>query len=80
MRNAYIILVRKSEGERSLRSLRRRWEVFIKMSLRGMGSDWIRMAWDRDRRQALVNTDSIKAGELIDYLNVLSACKGLLHE
>jgi hypothetical protein len=36
-RNAYRILVRKPEGKRPLRGLRRRWEDNIKMDLRELG-------------------------------------------
>jgi hypothetical protein len=34
MRNAYKILVRKSEGKRPLRKLRHRWEENIGMNLK----------------------------------------------
>jgi hypothetical protein len=50
MRNAYKILVGKSEGKRSLRRPRNRWEN-IKMYLRenGFGGvDWIHVTQDRD--------------------------------
>jgi hypothetical protein len=58
-RNAYRILVGKSEGKRPLGSLRRRWVDNIKMDLREIvwdGVDWICLAQDRDQWRALVNT------------------------
>jgi hypothetical protein len=59
VRGAYKILVGRPEGRRPLGSLRRRWEDNIKMDLRKVGFgdvDWIRLAQDRDRWRALVNT------------------------
>jgi hypothetical protein len=50
--------VGKPEGKRQLGRPRHRWEDNIKMDLEevGCGSmDWIRLAQDRDRWQALVN-------------------------
>jgi hypothetical protein len=50
--------VGKPEGKRPLGRARHRWENNIKMDLQevGCGSmDWIEMAQDRDRWQALVN-------------------------
>jgi hypothetical protein len=58
-RNAYRILVGKSEGKRSLGRPRRRWVDNIKMDLREIGRDgvdWIDPAQDRDRWRALLNT------------------------
>jgi hypothetical protein len=58
-RNAYRILVGKSEGKRPLGRLRRRWEDNIRMDLREIGwssVDWIDLAQDRDQWRALVNT------------------------
>jgi hypothetical protein len=49
----------KPEGKRPLGIPRRIWEDGIRMDLReiGWGSvDWIRLAQDRDRWRALVNT------------------------
>jgi hypothetical protein len=46
-RNAYSILVRKSEGKRPLGRPRRRWENNIRMDLREIGwggMDWIYLA------------------------------------
>jgi hypothetical protein len=59
-RNAYMILVGKPEGKRSLGRPRRRWVENIKMDLtreiRWDGVDWMDMAQDRDQWRALVNT------------------------
>jgi hypothetical protein len=52
MRNAYNILVGKSEGRRSLRRPKHRWEDNIKMDLREIGwegVDWMHLAQDRDQ-------------------------------
>ena len=51
------VLVRKPEGKRPLRRPRRRWEDNIKMDLQEVGCggmDWIELAQDSDRWQALV--------------------------
>jgi hypothetical protein len=59
VRGAYNILVGKPEGRRPLGRLRRRWEDNIKMDLGKIGFgdvDLIRLAQDRDRWRALVNT------------------------
>jgi hypothetical protein len=59
VRGAYNILVGRSEGRRPLGRRRRRWENNIKMDLREIGFgdvNWIHLAQDRDRWQALVNT------------------------
>jgi hypothetical protein len=58
-RNAYMILVGKTEGKRPLGRPRRRWEDNIRMYLREIGwggMDWIDLAQDRDQWRALVNT------------------------
>jgi hypothetical protein len=50
--------VGRSEGRQRLGRPRRRWEVNIKMDLQEVGwggMDWIELAQDRDRWQALVN-------------------------
>jgi hypothetical protein len=50
--------VGKPEGKRLLGRPRRRWEDGIRMDLReiGLGGvDWIRLAEDRDRWQAVVS-------------------------
>jgi hypothetical protein len=59
VRGAYNILAGKPKGRRLLGRPRHRWEDNIKMDLgeEGFGDvDWIRLAQDRDRWQALVNT------------------------
>jgi len=51
-------LVGKPEGKRPLGRPRHIWEDNIKMDLQEMGCrgrDWIKLAQDRDRWQALVN-------------------------
>jgi hypothetical protein len=58
-RNAYRILVGRTEGKRPLGRPRRRWVDNIKMDLREIkldGRDWIKLAQDRDQWRALVNT------------------------
>jgi hypothetical protein len=53
------VLVGKPEGKRPLGRPRRRWEDNIKMDLQEVGyggMDWIELAQDRERWQALVNT------------------------
>jgi hypothetical protein len=58
-RNAYRILMGKSEGKRTLGRSKRRWLDNNKMELREIGwggADWIDVAQDRDRCRALVNT------------------------
>jgi hypothetical protein len=57
-RNAYRILVGKSEGKRPLGRPRRRWVDNIKIDLREIGwdgMDWIDLAQDRDQWRDLVN-------------------------
>jgi hypothetical protein len=58
-RNAYRILVGKSEGRRPLGRQRRRWMDNTKEDLREIGwrgMDWIDLAEDREQWRALVNT------------------------
>jgi hypothetical protein len=58
-RNAYIILVGKPEGKRSLGRRSRRWVDNNKMDLTEIGLDgmnWLELSQDRDRWRALVNT------------------------
>jgi hypothetical protein len=58
-RNVYRVLMGNPEGKRALGRPRRRREDGIRMDLGeiGRGSvDWIQLAQDRDRWQALVNT------------------------
>jgi hypothetical protein len=57
-RNAYRLLVGKSEGKRSLGRPRHRW-VDIRMDLEEVGwsdVDWIGLAQDRNRWRVLVNS------------------------
>ncbi|KAJ4450227.1 hypothetical protein ANN_01646 [Periplaneta americana] len=57
-RNAYRVLVGRSEGKRPSRRPRRRWEDDIKMDLREVGYDdrreWINLTQDRDQWWAYV--------------------------
>jgi hypothetical protein len=58
-RNAYRILVAKTEGKRPLGRPRIRWVDNIKMDLRELvwdGMNCIELAQDRDQWKALVNT------------------------
>jgi hypothetical protein len=58
-RNAYRILVGKTEGRRPLGRPRRKWVDNIKIDLREIGwdcMDWIDLAQDSGRWRALVNT------------------------
>jgi hypothetical protein len=58
-RDAYRILVGKSEGNRLPGRRRHRWVDSVKMDLREIGwdgVDWIDMAQDRDQWKTLVNT------------------------
>jgi hypothetical protein len=58
-RGVYRVLVGKHEGKRPLGRPRHRWEDNIKMDLQEVGCggiDWIKLAQDRDRWRALVNT------------------------
>jgi hypothetical protein len=57
-RGLYRVLVGKLEGKRPLGRPRCRWEDNIKMDLQEVGCggmDWIGLAQERDRWQALVN-------------------------
>jgi hypothetical protein len=59
VRGAYNILVGRPEWRRPLGKPRCRWEDNIKMDLREIrfgDVDWIHLAQDRDRWQALVTT------------------------
>jgi hypothetical protein len=58
MRNAYKILVGKSEVERPLGRHRSRWEDDIRMNLREMRRDvvdWLQLAQDRNQWQTVMN-------------------------
>jgi hypothetical protein len=71
-RGVYRVLVGKSEEKRLLGRHRHRWEDNIKMDLHEVGCggmDWIELAQDRDRWQALVNAVmnlGLKHGEFLD--------------
>ena len=57
-RGVYRVLVGKPEGKRSLGRPRCRWEDKIEIDLQKVGCgdlEWIELAQDRDRFQALVN-------------------------
>jgi hypothetical protein len=57
-RKVYKVLVGKPKGKRPLGRPRCRWEDGLRMDLReiGLGDvDWIRLAQDRDRWQAVVS-------------------------
>jgi hypothetical protein len=58
-RKVYKVLVGKPEGKRPLERPRRRWKDGIRIDLReiclGGGVDWIRLAQDRYRWQAVVS-------------------------
>jgi hypothetical protein len=59
VRGACNILVGRPEGRKLLGRPSRRWENNIKIDLREIGFgdvDWIHLAQNRDRWQALVNT------------------------
>jgi hypothetical protein len=57
-RNMYRVSVGKPEGKIPLERPRHRWKDGIKMDLREIGCrgvEWMHLAQDRDRWQALVN-------------------------
>jgi hypothetical protein len=58
-RNAHMVLVRKPGGRRLLVRPRYKWGNNIKVYLKEIGQvcvDWINVAQDRDKWQAVVNT------------------------
>ena len=57
-RGVHRVLVEKPEGKRQLGRPRRKWEDNIKLDLRevGGGGDGMKLAQERDRWRALVNT------------------------
>jgi hypothetical protein len=71
MRNAYKILMGKTEKKRPLVRLRSRWEDNIRIDIKGIGCesvDWIHLAQDRDGSQEYGNEPSyfIKGREFFD--------------
>jgi hypothetical protein len=57
-RKVYRVLVRKPKGKRPLGRPRHSWEDGIRMDLREIswgGAEWIQLAQDKGRWQALVN-------------------------
>jgi hypothetical protein len=58
-RGVHRVLVGKPEGKRPLGRPRRRWEDIIRVALQEVGGsrgNWMELAQDRDRWQALVST------------------------
>jgi hypothetical protein len=52
------ILLEASNGNRTLRTPRNRWDNNIKVDVKGMGwvgMDWINLVQDKEKRKALVN-------------------------
>ena len=58
VRGVHRVLMGKPEGKRPLGRPRHRWEDNIKMDIQEVvrGGDWMELAQDRDRWQALVST------------------------
>lgn len=59
MKHAYGVLVGKTQGKRPVGRSRHRWDGNIKMTFKEIRwdcSDCYILDWDRDKRQALVNT------------------------
>jgi threonine dehydrogenase-like Zn-dependent dehydrogenase len=57
-RGIYGILVTEREGKRQLGKTRHRWEENIKLDVQKVGccgTDWIKLARDRDSLRSLVN-------------------------
>jgi hypothetical protein len=83
-RGVYRVLVEKPEGKRLLGRPRRRWEDNVRMDLQEVGcgyEDWIGLAQDRDRWQALVSAlRNLNAGNfLISCKPVSFSRRALLH-
>jgi hypothetical protein len=76
-RKMYKVLVGKPEGRRPLGRPRCRWEDGVRMDIReiGLGGvDWIRLAQDRDRWQAVVSVVMnlrvlVPRRELVSYID-----------
>ena len=72
-RGVHRVLVGTPEGKRSLGRPRHRWEDNIKMDLRevrGSCGDWMELAQDRDRWQALVGTvRNIRVPKMREFLD-----------
>jgi hypothetical protein len=59
MKHAYGVLVEKTQGKRQVGRSSHRWDGNIKMSLKEIRWDCMDcyiLAWDRDKRQAVMNT------------------------
>jgi hypothetical protein len=70
MRNAYGILVGKSEGKRPLGRPRHSWVDNVKMDLREIGwggMNWIDLAQDREHGNEI--SGSINCWEILEYLH-----------
>jgi hypothetical protein len=79
-KNIYKVLMGKPEGNRLLGRPRRRWEGGIRKDLReiGWGSvDWTKLAQDRNRWLALVNTENEPSGSGATELVSYARCDGL---
>ena len=75
-RRVHRVLVGKPEGKRPLGRPRHRWLDNIKMDLRevaGSCGDWMELAQDRDRWQALVSTRNLRVPK--NAGNFLTSCK-----
>jgi hypothetical protein len=76
-RKVYKVLVGNPEGKRPLGRPRRRWEDGIRMDLReiGLGGvDWIRLAQDRERWRAVVQSGDEPSGSCATELVSVSLC------
>jgi hypothetical protein len=76
-RGVYRVLVGKPEGKRPLGRPICRWEDNIKMDVGGGCGDWMELAQDRDRWQALVSTvKNLRFHKNVG--NFLTSCKDWL--
>jgi hypothetical protein len=72
VRNAYIILVGKPEGNRPLGRSRPGWEGNVRDNRREIGRegvDWIQLAQDRIQWRRNETWRSIKGGEFLEQLS-----------